>query len=196
MTWAITWHMKCDVTWHMTCDVTWYMTCDMTWDVTSHVTNFILEIGQNVVAMACKIKWPYCWNVTWIPDMWHEYMTYDMNTWHVTWMHNMWHGYMTCDMDTWLVTEQLCWLKLSNYLGHLEIYLYIRNIWVARYFKMHDLCHDLRSDMTWVHKLHLQVKWHKLWVILTYNKQRVLKKGHFLVIVSCKMEWPDCWNVA
>ena len=57
------------------------------------MTKFNLEIGQNVVAMTGKMKWPDSGNVTWIHDMWHEYMTCDMNKWHVT-----------CDMSTWLVT--------------------------------------------------------------------------------------------
>ena len=51
-----------------------------------------------------------------------------MDVGHVTWVHDLRHGYMTCDRS--VLTKGR--LKLGNDLGLLEIY--IRNIWVARYF--------------------------------------------------------------
>ena len=130
----------------MWCDMTHNMWRDMSHDMWRDMSHHMwLTLSWKLVKM--WLPWHAKWNDLSV-GMWHEYMTCDMDTWHVTWMHNMCHGYMTCDMDTWLLTEQLCWLKLSNYLERLEIYLYIRNIWVSRYFTLHDLCHDL-WDLIW-----------------------------------------------
>ena len=54
------------------------------------MTKFNLEIGQNVVAMTGKMKWPDSGNVTWIHDMWHEFMT---------WVHDLGHACMTCSTN-------------------------------------------------------------------------------------------------
>ena len=78
--------------------------------------------------MTSKMKWPDSCNVKWIHDTRHGYMTCDIGTWLVIWIPDLWHGYMTCDRS--VLTKGR--LKLGNDLGLLEIY--IRNIWVARYF--------------------------------------------------------------
>ena len=105
--------------------------------------NFWQKFAVQHIIQCYPIFWHVKWNDMTV-GMWHQYCKIkcpecDMNTLHVTWVHDLWHGYITFDRIVMLVKE---------------LFRTIRSIWVARYFTLLDLCHDM---------------WHNTWYVIWHD---------------------------